>query len=86
MPPFEAYLFLVSLLLSWSRTGNIKVRTPYKLAFFDIKRAHFYGEARREIHVDLVEEDREEYGEDKCGLLLKSMYGTQDAAQIWQED
>ena len=34
----------------------------------------------------LEEESRKEYGEDKCGLLLKSWYGTQDASDIWQED
>ena len=53
---------------------------------FDISRAHFYGKARRRVFVELEAEDKAEYGEDKCGLLLKSMYGTQDASQIWQED
>ena len=31
-------------------------------------------------------EDRQKYGEDKVGRLIKSMYGTQDASHIWQLD
>ena len=42
--------------------------------------------ARRRVFVDLVEEDKAHFGADRCGLLLKSMYGTQDASNIWQDD
>ncbi|CAK0892530.1 unnamed protein product [Prorocentrum cordatum] len=65
-----------------------KGRKPgnFKIGFFDISRAHFYGKAQRRIFVELEEESRKEYGEDKCGLLLKSWYGTQDASKIWQGD
>ena len=31
-------------------------------------------------------EDRQKYGEDKVGRLIKSMCGTQDASHIWQLD
>ena len=87
MPPLEAVKALVSLLTSWGVRGRAGVTTkPYKLATFGVSRAHFYGKARRRVFVELVHEDKEEYGHDKCGLLLKSMYGTQDALQIWQED
>ncbi|CAK0839220.1 unnamed protein product, partial [Prorocentrum cordatum] len=65
-----------------------KGRKPgnFKIGFFDISRAHFYGKAQRRIFVELEEESRKEHGEDKCGLLLKSWYGTQDASKIWQGD
>ena len=87
MPPLEAVKSLISLFTSWGVKGRAGVSAkPYKLATFDISRAHFYGRARRRVFVELVDEDREEYGQDKCGLLLKSMYGTQDASQIWQDD
>ena len=79
MPPLEAFMALVSLWVALVPKG-------YKLAMFDISRAHFYGVAKREVYVELESEDLEQYGSDKCGLLRKSMYGTQDAAQIWQED
>ena len=46
-----------------------------KMAFFDISRAHFYGKSKRRVFVDLVDEDKAKYGADKCGLLLKTMYG-----------
>ena len=34
----------------------------------------------------LPAEDRQKYGEDEVGRLVKSMYGTQDASHIWQLD
>ena len=54
---------------------------PLKLRHYDISRAHFQGTAQR-----LPAEDRQKYGEDKVGRLVKSMYGTQDASHIWQLD
>ena len=51
--------------------------------FNDVKRAYFFAEAKREIYVELPEEDQEENGEDMVGRLRLSMYGTRDAAQNW---
>ncbi len=68
MPPLEALMVLISEFITWSREG-------YKLAMFDISRAHFYGKAQRRVFVELVDEDKAEYGKDKCGLLLKSCTG-----------
>ena len=79
MPPLEAFMSLVALFVAFVPKG-------YKLAFFDISRAHFMGKAQRELYVELESEDKEKYGSDKCGLLQRSMYGTQDASQIWQKD
>ena len=85
MPPLEAFMIILSLFMSWSRRGH-KYKSPYKIGIFDISRAHFYGVARRRVFVELVEEDKAHFGAGKCGLLLKTMYGTQDASNIWQDD
>ena len=96
MPPLEAMRSLVSLMVTWTREPPLHVkeslqkkgRKPgnFKIGIFDISRARFYGKARRRIFVELEEEFRKEHGEDKCGLLLKSWYGTQDASSRWQGD
>ena len=54
-----------------------------KLDFIDVKRAYFQADARRDVFVKLPEEDMEQ---GMCGKLLKSMYGTRDAAQNWEEE
>ena len=59
-----------------SKSGN-----ALKVRLLDISRAHFYGEAERDIFVQLPEGDRQE---GFCGKLVKSMYGTRDASAIWQ--
>ena len=38
------------------------------------------------VYVELPEEDQRRYGKNKVGLLLRSMYGTQDASHIWHLD
>ena len=74
---------MVSLLITWAWQAPPRVqeklatmgRKPgnFKIAMFDISRAHFYGKAKRRIFVELEEESRKECGEDKCGLLLEIM-------------
>ena len=49
----------------------------------DVKRAFLYGHARRRIYLKLPKEDPR-YGQGVMGRLLRSMYGTRDAPQIWQ--
>ena len=53
------------------------------MKFYDVSRANVYGEAQRDVYVELPPETSKE---GKCAKLLKSMYGTQDAAHIWQAD
>ena len=53
---------------------------------YDISRAHFQGTAQRLIYIKLPAEDRQKYGGDNVGRLVKSMYGTQDASHIRQLD
>ena len=51
-----------------------------KMDFIDVKSAYFHAQARRRAFVNLPHEDKEE---GMCGLL-KSVYGTRDAAQNWE--
>ena len=83
MPPLEAVKALVSIMMSvsWSNKGKL-----LKMRHYDISRAHFHSTAQSVIHIRLPAEDRQKYGEDKVGRLIKSMYGTQDASHIWQLD
>ena len=80
MPPLEALKILLSLMVTLKVSK--RNRKPLKVRLIDISRAHFYGQAQREVFVTLPEGDQEE---GKVGLLLKSMYGTRDAANIWQQ-
>ena len=80
---FEAVKVLVSIMMSVGLSNKGK---PMKLTHYDISRAHFHGTAQRLIYIRLPAEDRQKYGEDKVGRLVKSMYGTQDASHIWQLD
>ena len=52
----------------------------------DVRRAYFYAAATRRIFVELPDEDRQPGDDDKCGLLLQSLYGTRDAALNWERE
>ena len=82
-PPLEALRFILSLCMTRRRFrrslgGRKGLR---KIRFLDASRAHFHATALRDIFVDLPEEDHEE---GMCGKLLKTMYGTRDAAACWE--
>ncbi len=71
-PPLEAKKALLSLLAS----------TPERcLGFIDVGRAYLHSKARRDVCVDLPEED---YQEKMCGKFKKAMHGAKDAAQNWE--
>ena len=93
-PPLEAMRVLLSLLMSGRKekakrwlakmlsAGQItKDDGEEVLGFYDVSRAHWHAKARRNIYVKPPKEDTSI----KTGLakLLKSMYGTRDAAQCW---
>ena len=82
-PPLESMRLLCSLM---STQKLSKRGQKLKLGLWDISRAHFYGIPKRTIYIELPDEDASytESGEKECGLLMKSMYGTQDAPNIWQ--
>ena len=52
------------------------------LMVLDVKCAFLYGECRRVIYVELPTQDPR-HGTGVVGKLLKAMYGTRDAPQIW---
>ena len=78
MPPSERLKMLVSTMMTGHDDGN-HVDGPFKMATWDVSRAHFYGEARRSIYTYLPE-GHEQVG--KLAKLCRSMYGTRDAASI----
>ena len=81
-PPLEAK----KMLFSFAVTEGIgykhgKKEEGMKLDFIDIRRAYYHAEARRKLYIKLPEGDQEE---GMCGVLLKSLEGTRDAAQNWE--
>ena len=80
MPPVEGIKILGSLVASKRVSANGKA---LKIGFFDVSRAFFVEAAEREIYIELPEEDKVP-GEDLVDVLTKTMYGTQDAAAIFQ--
>ena len=71
MPPLEAVKVLVSIMMSvsWSNKGK-----PMKFRHYHISRAHFQGTAQRLIYIKLPAADRQKYGDDKVGRVVKSIY------------
>ena len=80
MPPLEALKVLCSLMVSMKVS---KVGVALKIGVIDISRAHFYGKAKRDVYIKLPEEEQM-INPGKCGKLLRSMYGTQDASSCWK--
>ena len=81
-PPLEVKKLIFSLAVTEGIGFKEGQREKgFKIDFIDIRRAYFHAKARRRVFVKLPPED-EETG--MCGLLLKSMYGTRDAAQNWE--
>ena len=79
MPPSEGLKMLISHMQTeqfdeeWRRLC---------MASWDVSRAHFYGRAARRLYVELPSE----CAAPGCvGRLKRTMYGTQDAAAIWQQ-
>ena len=52
----------------------------------DVSRAFFHAKVKRDVYVDIPEEDREPGDEQQCAKLEYSMYGTRDAAINWHNE
>ena len=81
-PPLEGKKLLIALAVTrgvgyeeGDKEGGMK------LDFIDIRRAFFQALAKRNVYVELPEEDSQP---GMCGKLNKAMYGTRDAAQNWE--
>ena len=78
MPPLEAKKMLFSLAVTEGiGFKDTNKKKGMKIDFIDIRKAYFQAAAVRDVYVELPEED---YEEGMCGKLIKSMYGTRDAA------
>ena len=77
-PPLEAKRMLLSEFAT-QRTKNGK---PLQLSFVDIRKAYFHGVPKRALFVRLPKELG--YGPNMVARLDKCMYGTRDAAGIWE--
>ena len=71
-PPLEAKQLLFSLAAT-EEVGyeERKRKHGLKLDFVDVRNAFFHADARRDVHVELAEEDR---NEEKSGKPNKSLY------------
>ena len=79
-PPLETLRILTRRLASEDPTG---LSDPLMVSLVDVSRAHFYADAEREVYVQLPDEDPRASEPGICGKLLKTMYGTLDAAERW---
>ena len=77
-PPVE----YVKLILSCCASAQWTKR-PTRVMIQDVKKAYFYAWATRKIYVEIPEEDWEAGDEKRCAMLLRSLYGTRDAAFNW---
>ena len=80
-PPQEALSILLSVAASEDPRG---VADPYRIKIIDVKRAHFYAEAKRKLLINLPPEDPKSKDPNIRGRLLRTMYGTRDAAACWE--
>jgi hypothetical protein len=82
-PRLEAKKLLFSMAVTKGVGYIHDKKKGMKIDFIDIRRAYFHAKARRQVFVKLPPEDDEE---GMCGELGKSMYGTRDASQNWEEE
>ena len=73
----------MKLIISWVASRGEYGKGAIGLMYIDVRRAYFQAMARRDVFVNLPDEDWEE---GMCGKLIKSIYGTRDAAHNWEEE
>ena len=80
MPPVESLKMLIS---EWMTTDDGHNHEDFIMATFDISRAHFAAtQDKRDVYATLPEGFEQE---GHVAKLLKAMYGTEDAANLWGE-
>ena len=82
-PPAEALRILCSVLATIGVQGT---RGDLEMMILDVRRAHFYAKALRKVFIRLPAEDPRAADPKMCGELLRSLYGTQDAAHNWENE
>ncbi len=90
MPSLSALKMLLTIAVTFKLTdssGQVPRTGPRRLLGFldiDVKRAHFYSEATREIYVELPFRGKTTSDGDVVGRLKRSLYGTRDAPLNWE--
>ena len=83
-PPLEGPEMLLSLAVTEGIGHDKKERKHgMKIDVIDVRRAYFQARAKRDVYVNLPEDQWEE---GVCRKLIKSMYGIRDAAYNWEEE
>jgi len=77
-PPLEALKILCRIASSR--------RKEYEMMHIDVSRAYFHAAVTRPVIIEIPPEDWQEGDDGKVGVLLKSMYGTRDAASNWASE
>ena len=76
--PLEAPKTVISMTATSNRGEIIMIN--------DISRAYFHARTKRDVYVQIADEDELPHEQGMCGKLQFSMYGTRDAAQNWFEE
>jgi len=82
MPPIES---LKALLAVWASSLTDCDGEDLCMGTWDVSRAHFYGDSKRELYLKLPEEMQSLGNGAQIGRLNKTMYGLRDASAIWAE-
>ena len=77
MPPLEAKKALFSLAVTKNFRNERGAR--YKLGFIDISKAYLYAPVKREVYIQLPEED---YEHRMYGRLVYSLYGMRRCTEL----
>jgi len=78
-PPLEALRIIISHAATYPDEGPERV-----IMINDVRRAYFYAKINRVVFIELPKEDPK-YGTGLLGKLRLCLYGTRDAAKVWQE-
>ena len=82
-PPLEALKFLISEAASFEKDEDLEDTV---MMINGVARAFFEAPVTRDVCVDIPNEDKAEQDGDVVGILLKSLYGTRDAAMNFQKE
>ena len=82
-PPIEALRILMSMAVTQGIGYSDRRESGMNIDVIDFKRAYLSVKTSRDIIVQLPDED---YEPGMCAKLNKAMYGTRDAAYIWEDE
>ena len=85
-PGLQAMRLVISKALTHSSNNRSPRRRKKALMILDVKTAFLYADVQRSIYINLPREDSMYTADNQyVGRLVKSLYGTRDAPQCWQE-